>query len=139
MIDKEKKIIRKKAISNVNEKIAYLQKKPSDYTKDELRDLIVKEEKKFKDGFLEGKRQYNWPNGMPKEINEFKQGILTGHTYFYFSNGKLRKMAFFNIKGQKDSIWTEYHRSGILKDCIIHKKGKQIKRYYYDKAGNQIF
>ena len=46
MIDKAKKIIRKKAIANVNEKIAYLQKKPSDYTKDELRDLIVKEEKK---------------------------------------------------------------------------------------------
>ena len=46
MIDKAKKIIRKKAINNVNEKIAYLQKKPSDYTKDELRDLIVKEEKK---------------------------------------------------------------------------------------------
>ena len=47
MIDKAKKIIRKKAINNVNEKIAYLQKKPSDYTKDELRDLIVKEEKKI--------------------------------------------------------------------------------------------
>ena len=31
MIDKAKKIIRKKAIANVNEKIAYLQKKPSDY------------------------------------------------------------------------------------------------------------
>ena len=41
MIDKAKKIIRKKAINNVNEKIAYLQKKPSDYTKDELRDLIM--------------------------------------------------------------------------------------------------
>ena len=49
MIDKAKKIIRKKAISNV--KIAYLQKKPSDYTKDELRDLIVKEEKKILQGW----------------------------------------------------------------------------------------
>ena len=51
MIDKAKKIIRKKAINNVNEKIAYLQKKPSDYTKDELRDLIVKEEKKIIQGW----------------------------------------------------------------------------------------
>ena len=51
MIDKAKKIIRKKAIANVNEKIAYLQKKPSDYTKDELRDLIVKEEKKILKGW----------------------------------------------------------------------------------------
>ena len=51
MIDKAKKIIRKKAIANVNEKIAYLQKKPSDYTKDELRDLIVKEEKKILQGW----------------------------------------------------------------------------------------
>ena len=50
MINKAKKIIRKKAITNVNEKIAYLQKKPSDYTKDELRDLIVKEEKKIIQG-----------------------------------------------------------------------------------------
>ena len=100
---------------------------------------IVKEEKNYQDGFLEGKRQYNWPNGLPKEINEFKKGILTGHTYFYFSNGKLRKMAFFNTKGQKDSIWTEYHRGGILKDCIIYNKGKQLKRYQYDKAGNQTF
>ena len=41
MIDK-KKDYKKKAIAK-NEKIAYLQKKPSDYTKDELRDLIVKE------------------------------------------------------------------------------------------------
>ena len=47
MIDRAKKILRKKAINNVNEKIAYLQKKPSDYTKDELRDLIIKEEKKI--------------------------------------------------------------------------------------------
>ena len=51
MIDKAKKVIRKKAINNVNEKIAYLQKKPSDYTKDELRDLIVKEEKKIIQGW----------------------------------------------------------------------------------------
>ena len=51
MIDKAKKIIRKKAIANVNEKIAYLQKKPSDYTKDELRDLIVNEEKKILQGW----------------------------------------------------------------------------------------
>ena len=51
MIDKAKKIIRKKAINNVNERIAYLQKKPSDYTKDELRDLIVKEEKKIIQGW----------------------------------------------------------------------------------------
>ena len=51
MINKAKKIIRKKAIANVNEKIAYLQKKPSDYTKDELRDLIVKEEKKILQGW----------------------------------------------------------------------------------------
>ena len=51
MIEKAKKIIRKKAIANVNEKIAYLQKKPSDYTKDELRDLIVNEEKKILKGW----------------------------------------------------------------------------------------
>ena len=31
----------------MNEKIAYLQKKPSNYTKDELRELIIKEEKKI--------------------------------------------------------------------------------------------
>ena len=40
-----KKFLRKKAIKNVYETIAYQQKKPSDYTKEELRNFILKEEK----------------------------------------------------------------------------------------------
>ncbi len=46
-----KKFLRKKAIKRVYETIAYQQKKPSDYTKDELRDLIVNEEKKILQGW----------------------------------------------------------------------------------------
>ena len=40
-----KKFLRKKAIKRVYETIAYQQKKPSDYTKEELRNFILKEEK----------------------------------------------------------------------------------------------
>ena len=40
-----KKFLRKKAIKRVYETIAYQQKKPSDYSKEELRNFILKEEK----------------------------------------------------------------------------------------------
>ena len=44
-VSKFRKFIRKRAIKKVNKNIAYQQKKISDYTKDELRKLIEKEEK----------------------------------------------------------------------------------------------
>ena len=44
-ISKFRKFIRKRAIKKVNKNIAYQQKSVSDYTKDELRKLIEKEEK----------------------------------------------------------------------------------------------
>ena len=44
---KIKKILRKKAIKNVEEQIAYQQKKVSDYSIDELRKFILSEEKKI--------------------------------------------------------------------------------------------
>ena len=47
---KIKKILRKRAIKNVEEHIAYQQKKVSDYSIDELRKLILSEEKKILHG-----------------------------------------------------------------------------------------
>tara|TARA_Y100000310_G_scaffold316326_1_gene367904 strand:+ start:1014 stop:1280 length:267 start_codon:yes stop_codon:yes gene_type:complete len=44
---KIKKILRKRAIKNVEEHIAYQQKKVSDYPIEELRKLILSEEKKI--------------------------------------------------------------------------------------------
>ena len=41
-----KKLIRKKAIDNIKEKLEFAQKKETDFTKEEMRKLIVKEEKK---------------------------------------------------------------------------------------------
>ena len=47
---KIKKILRKKAIKNVEEQIAYQQKKVSDYSIDELRKFILSEENKILHG-----------------------------------------------------------------------------------------
>jgi hypothetical protein len=47
---KIKKILRKKAIKKVYDKIAYQQKKVSDYSIDELRKFILIEEKKILHG-----------------------------------------------------------------------------------------
>ena len=47
---KIKKILRKRAIKNVEEHIAYQQKKVSDYSIEELRKLILSEEKKILHG-----------------------------------------------------------------------------------------
>ena len=47
---KIKRYIRKKAIKNVEERIVYQQKKVSAYTVQELRKLILSEEKKFLQG-----------------------------------------------------------------------------------------
>ena len=47
---KIKKILRKRAIKNVEEHISYQQKKVSDYSVDELRKLILSEEKKILHG-----------------------------------------------------------------------------------------
>ncbi len=44
-VSKFRKFIRKRAIKKVNKNIAYQGKKTSDYTKDQLRDLIKREEK----------------------------------------------------------------------------------------------
>jgi len=44
---KIKKMLRKRAIKNVEEHISYQQKKVSDYSVDELRKLILSEEKKI--------------------------------------------------------------------------------------------
>ena len=41
-----KKLIRKKAIDNIKEKLEFAQKKETDFTKEEMRKMIVKEEKK---------------------------------------------------------------------------------------------
>ena len=51
IISKLKKIIRKKAIKNVEKNIAYNQKKISDYSKDELRILVKKEEKEVRKSY----------------------------------------------------------------------------------------
>jgi len=42
-----KKYIRKKAIENIREKLDFAQKKESDFTKEEMRKMIAKEEKKI--------------------------------------------------------------------------------------------
>tara|TARA_B100000519_G_C13906679_1_gene280202 strand:- start:206 stop:475 length:270 start_codon:yes stop_codon:yes gene_type:complete len=50
LTSKIKKILRKRAIKNVEEHISYQQKKVSDYSVDELRKLILSEEKKILHG-----------------------------------------------------------------------------------------
>ena len=42
-----KKYIRKKALENIKEKLEFAQKKESDFTKEEMRKMIAKEEKKI--------------------------------------------------------------------------------------------
>ena len=42
-----KKLIRKKAIENIREKLEFAQKKESDFTKEEMRKMIAREEKKI--------------------------------------------------------------------------------------------
>ena len=42
-----KKYIRKKAIENIREKLEFAQKKESDFTKEQMRKMIAKEEKKI--------------------------------------------------------------------------------------------
>ena len=44
-VKKWKRFIRKKALKRVEKLIEYAQKKPEDYTKEEMRELIEKEEK----------------------------------------------------------------------------------------------
>ena len=41
-----KKFIRKKAIENIREKLEFARKKESDFTKEQMREMIQKEEKK---------------------------------------------------------------------------------------------
>ena len=41
-----KKFIRKKAIENIREKLEFAQKEESDFTKEQMREMIQKEEKK---------------------------------------------------------------------------------------------
>ena len=42
-----KKLIRKKAIENIKEKLEFAQKKETDFTKEEMRQMIAKEESKI--------------------------------------------------------------------------------------------
>jgi len=42
-----KKLIRKKAIESIREKLEFAQKKENDFTKEEMRKMIAKEEKKI--------------------------------------------------------------------------------------------
>jgi len=42
-----KKLIRKKAIESIKEKLEFAQKKESDFTKEEMRKMIAREEKKI--------------------------------------------------------------------------------------------
>ena len=42
-----KKLIRKKAIESIREKLEFAQKKESDFTKEQMRKMIAKEEKKI--------------------------------------------------------------------------------------------
>ena len=44
-VKKWKKFIRKRALNRVEKLMEYAQKKPEDYTKEEMRELIEKEEK----------------------------------------------------------------------------------------------
>ncbi len=41
-----KKLIRKKALDNIKEKLEFAQKKETDFTKEEMRKMITREEKK---------------------------------------------------------------------------------------------
>ncbi|WP_440654301.1 hypothetical protein [Candidatus Pelagibacter sp. HIMB1506] len=45
-----KKLIRKKAIENIKEKLEFAQKKETDFTKEEMRKMIAKEENKILKG-----------------------------------------------------------------------------------------
>jgi len=42
-----KKLIRKKALENIREKLEFAQKKETDFTKEEMRQMIAKEESKI--------------------------------------------------------------------------------------------
>jgi hypothetical protein len=46
-VKKWKKLIKRQAIKRVEKNLRYLQKKPSDYSYDEMRELIAKEEKEI--------------------------------------------------------------------------------------------
>ena len=51
LIVKLKKNIRKKAIKNLGQKLAYNQKQVSDFSKEELRKLVNEEEKEVRKGY----------------------------------------------------------------------------------------
>ncbi|MGC6421872.1 MAG: toxin-antitoxin system YwqK family antitoxin [Flavobacteriaceae bacterium] len=95
----------------------------------------LQEELMYNAGYLEGVRKYYWPNGMTKEINEYKNGRLIYFTSLFFSNGKLRKKIYFNTYGKRDSIWTEYHINGTIKDSTLYSNGTLIETYQFDKNG----
>ena len=46
-VKKWKKLIKRQAIKRVEKNLKYLQKKPSDYSYDEMRELIAEEEKEI--------------------------------------------------------------------------------------------
>ena len=46
-VKKWKKLIKRQAIKRVEKNLRYLQKKPSDYSYDEMRELIAEEEKEI--------------------------------------------------------------------------------------------
>lgn len=97
---------------------------------------ILKNEGKYKNGFLNGKKKSYFENGEIESVVIYSGGVLDGAYKEYYINGKLKTKGKYK-KGKKNGQWTYYYQSGKKELQGKYKNDKKIKVWkFYDNNGN---
>jgi len=145
-------------LGDTTEKISYVLGKKNGYyyqystieEKNETRKNIIVSKELYINDIKEGLSYYYYPNGKVHEIINYKknkrQGIgkefnndsLVITIYEYFNDYLIDKQNINRtVKGQKDGLWKEFYKSGIVKSEKTYRSD-QLSGYSkeYDKKGN---
>ena len=87
-----------------------------------------------KNGYFEGKWDY-YANNILKQSLNFKDGYLDGKQFYYFPNGNPEYEATFK-KGIKEGDWLYYNRKGGKREQITYADNKMTRKRTYYINGN---
>ncbi|MES2516393.1 MAG: hypothetical protein V4580_19720 [Bacteroidota bacterium] len=97
----------------------------------------VKKTYMFTNGVKAGqsKEYFNHPKDQVYGEGNYENNFATGEWKYYFDDGKLSLAGMLNKKGQKEGVWKDYLKTGVLIEENTYTDGKSegiSKNFYHD-------
>lgn len=80
------------------------------------------------------KEFFNHPKEQLYCEGNYENNFATGEWKYYYDNGKLSQTGSLNKKGQKDGIWKDYSKEGVLieENAYSNDKSEGVSKNFYN-------